>query len=274
MPRLKCDDGAEIHWEATGDGPLVVLVPHWSGVPEVFDPLAAELGGDHRVLRYDARGTGASARVGPHDMDTGAADLEAVVEAAGGPAILIGIGDAPSRAARVGARRPDLVGALVGIAGAPVSRRIFLGTDSMAGSDAVVNAFLEMIETDYRGAIRSLLTAANAQMSDDEVRERVVRQAEHCPHEVAVDRLRAWLSDDATAAGLEMGERLWLLYADDVAGQWFPSAREFAQRAQEILPEAHLEHIAEGIVSRPDLTAALVRELAAPLRSGARPATR
>jgi pimeloyl-ACP methyl ester carboxylesterase len=274
VPLLRRDDGAEIHWEATGDGPLVVLVPHWSGVPEVFDPLTAELTGDHRVVRYDARGTGESTRVGPHDMDTGAAELEAVIEAAGGPAVVVGIADASIRATRAGAHRSDLVAAVIGIAGAPVPREMFLGTESMIGSDTVVNAFLEMIETDYRGAIRSLLTAANEQMSEDELRQRVTRQADYCPHEVAVERLRAWASDDSSEAGVALGERLCVLFADDVAGPWFPNAREFKRRAREILPDARFEHIANGIVSRPDLTAELVRELAAPLRSGARPATR
>jgi hypothetical protein len=38
MPRIAREDGVEIHWEAGGEGPAVVVVPHWSGVPEVFAP--------------------------------------------------------------------------------------------------------------------------------------------------------------------------------------------------------------------------------------------
>jgi pimeloyl-ACP methyl ester carboxylesterase len=267
MPRIARQGGVEIHWEARGEGPVVVVVPHWSGVPEVFDPLIGALGDDLRVARYDARGTGESTRTGPHDMDTGAGDLETVLEAVGGPAVLVGIADAPSFAARAGARRPDLVAGLVGIAGAPVSREMFLGTDSMVGSDAVVDAFLDMIETDYRGAIRSLMTAANPQMSEDELRDRVQQQVDYCPREAAIGRLRAWIAADPTEAGLELGERLWLLYADDVAGPWFPKPREYVRRVSEVLPQARLHHIEEGIVSRPDLTAELVRTVAAPLRA-------
>jgi pimeloyl-ACP methyl ester carboxylesterase len=223
---------------------------------------------DHRVTRYDVRGTGRSTRTGPHDMETSAGDLEAVLEATGGPAVLVGIADAASFAAPVAARRPDLVAAVIAIAGAPVSREMFLGTDSMVGSDAVIDAFLDMIETDYRGAIRSLVTAANPQMSEDELRERTHRQVEYCPHEAAVGRVRAWVAADATDAGLALGERLWLLYADDVAGPWFPKPQEYVRRVSEALPRAHLRHLEEGIVSRPDLTAELLRTVAAPLRAG------
>ena len=48
----------------------------------------------------------------------------------------------------------------------------------MASSDTVVDAFLGMCETDYRGALRSLVTAGNPQMTEEEIRERVRLQAE------------------------------------------------------------------------------------------------
>ena len=65
----------------------------------------------------------------------------------------------------------------------------------MAASDTVVGALLSMFETDYRGALRSLITSVNPQMSEDEVRRRVQLQAEYQPQEVAVARLRAWVED-------------------------------------------------------------------------------
>ena len=70
----------------------------------------------------------------------------------------------------------------------------------MASSDTVVDAFLSMCETDYRGALRSLVTAGNPQMSEEEIRERVRLQAEYQPQETAVARLRAWVDDDAAAS--------------------------------------------------------------------------
>jgi hypothetical protein len=132
----------------------------------------------------------------------------------------------------------------------------------MVASESVVDAFLSMAETDYRGAVRSLAAAGNPQMSDDEVRERVRLQVEHQPQECAVERLRAWAEDDASEYGRQCGDRLWLLYSDDMGGGWFPVGDEGRRLARRLFPEAHVERIEDGIISRPDLTAAIVREVA------------
>src|SRR3954451_21815158 len=83
MAYLERPGGVKIRWEQRGAGPLVVVCPYANAVPAVYDPLEAELSADHRVPRYDDRGTGGSARTGPFDMEIGAEDLEAVVEEAG-----------------------------------------------------------------------------------------------------------------------------------------------------------------------------------------------
>ena len=93
-----------IHWDGRGSGPLVLLAPYANSDPSVYDPLEAELVGDHRVMRYDDRGTGASDRAGPFDMETGADDLEAVLEQARAPGGVVTIGDAVHRAARHASR--------------------------------------------------------------------------------------------------------------------------------------------------------------------------
>src|SRR5829696_8761996 len=122
MPYLGRPDGVKIHWEERGTGPLVVLAPYANAYPAVYDPLEAELSGDHRIARYGDRGSGASDRTGPYDMDTGADDLEAVIETAGEPAVVIALADAVNRGAHVAARRPDLVDALVVPGGNPAGR--------------------------------------------------------------------------------------------------------------------------------------------------------
>jgi hypothetical protein len=137
----------------------------------------------------------------------------------------------------------------------------------MAASDTVVNAFLSMFETDYRGALRSLVTAGNAQMSEDEIRERVRMQADYQPQETAVARLRAWVEDDSLEQARACGDRLWLLHAQDTGGGWFPAGRQAAELSRKLFPDAHVEQIDDGIVSRPDLTAAVVRRVTAPLRA-------
>ena len=270
MPYIRRPDGVKIHWSERGSGPLVLLAPYANAHPAVYDPLEAELVRDHRVVRYDDRGTGASDRAGPYDMGTSADDLEAVLEEVGGPSVVVALGDAVHRAARVTARRPDLVDALVVPGGSPAGRKQLEGTDAMVTSDSVLDAFLSMGATDYRGTLRTVVTAANPQMSEAEVRERVNAQVAYQPHETAVARWRAWAEDDATDAGRECGSRLWLLYTDDMSGGWFPAGEEGMRLSRRLFPEAHVERIEEGMISRPDLTGEVVRRVAVGARTAAR----
>ena len=218
MARLERPDGVELHWEERGEGPLVVLAPYWSGHPGVYEGLLSDLARDHRVVTWDARGTGESTRAGPYDMETDCSDLEAILEAAGGEAVVISTADGANRGVRVAASRPDLVAAVVALGTAPFARMHFEGSEGMIASDTVVDAFIKMLERDYRGALRTLLAATNAQMSEAELRERVGFQVSYCPQEPAAARVRAWAEDDPTAAARETGDRLWILAAPDVAG--------------------------------------------------------
>jgi pimeloyl-ACP methyl ester carboxylesterase len=261
VPRLERDDGVEIHWEERGEGPLVVLAPYSIFHPSVYDSVATDLATDHRVLRYDDRGTGESSRQGPYDMQTGAADLAAVIEAAGEPAVIVGLGDASNRAVRAYAERPDLIEAMVVPGGMPAGRGALAGSEAMASSDTVVNAFLSMYETDYRGALRSLITSGNPQMTEAEIRERVRQQADYQPQETALARLRAWVNDDALEPARACGDRLWLLCSETMGGGWFPAGREAMKLSRELFPEAHVEEVEDGLMSRPDLTAGVVRRV-------------
>src|SRR5919108_1888522 len=197
MPRTTRPDGVELFWEQHGDGPAVVITPHGWGIPELFEPLTRELQRDHRVIRYDARGSGRSSRRGPHDMVSGAGDLAAVIADAGGPAVILGLADAPNRAVRVGAEQPDLAIAVVALGTIPIARSWLRGTDALVASPTVVDAFLEMISTDYRGAMRPLMAAANPQFTEAQVRERIDKLVSYTPQDVAAARLRAWVDDDA-----------------------------------------------------------------------------
>jgi hypothetical protein len=198
-------------------------------------------------------------------METGTADLTAVLEEAGGPASAVGLGDAINRAVRVASSRPDLIHSVVGPPPFPIDA--FEGTDAMASSRTVREAMLEMIDTDHRGAIRTLVTAGNPQMSEDELRERVQSQVEYCPREAATAMFRAWLADDAGRFALDIGDRLWAIFSDRMASSWFPPATQVTALIREGLPEAHTNELEDGMVSRPDLTAAVVRQATAPLRA-------
>ena len=268
MPPLERPDGVELHWDEQGEGPLVVLAPYWSGHPGVYEALLSDLARDHRVVTWDARGTGQSTPAGPYDMETDCSDLEAVLDRAGGEALVIGTADGTNRAVRVAASRKDLVAAVVALGTAPFARTHFEGSEGMIASDTVVGAFIDMLERDYRGALRALLSATNAQMSEPELRERVAFQVSYCPREPAVARVRAWAEDDPTAAAQETGERLWILSAPDVAGPWLPPPNERRRLVKTLTPRAHVEEgeAGWGPISRPDLSAASIRRITDRLR--------
>jgi pimeloyl-ACP methyl ester carboxylesterase len=262
MARLERADGVELHWEERGEGPLVVVAPHCWGHPGVYEGLLSNLARDHRVVTWDARGTGESTRAGPYDMETDSSDLEAILETAGGEAVIVCTADGANRAVRVAASRKDLVAAVAALGTAPFARVHFQGTEGMIASDTVVRAFIEMLERDYRGALRTLLSATNAQMSEAELRERVAFQVSYCPQEPAAARVRAWAQDDPTAAARETGDRLWILVARDVAGPWLPPAPERRRLTEALIPQARiLESEGEGPISQPALAADAIRRI-------------
>jgi hypothetical protein len=121
----------------------------------------------------------------------------------------------------------------------------------------VLAALETLLEKDYRAAIRSIVESANPNLSEDEIRLRVNRVVEHCSQEAAVARMRAWIRDDATDATRALGDRLWVLHHP--GNPWFPP--ELAERMPELLPDSRHEALADGAMSRPDLTAAVVRRI-------------
>ena len=80
---------------------------------------------------------------------------------------MISTADGANRGSAVAVGRPDLVAAVVALGTAPFARMHFEGSEGMIASDTVVGAFIKMLERDYRGALRTLLAATNAQMSED-----------------------------------------------------------------------------------------------------------
>lgn len=267
MATLTRPDGIELHTEERGDGPPLVMAPYWSGHPGVYEDLLADLALDHRVVTWDARGTGQSTRAGPYDMDTDSSDLEAIVDQAGGGAVVISTADGANRAVRVAAGRPDLVAAVVALGTAPFARMHFEGSEGMIASDSVVDAFIKMVERDYRGALRTLLTATNSQMSEEELRERVGFQISYCPQEPAAARVRAWADDDPTAAARETGDRLWILVSPDVAGPWLPPPDERRRITEALIPKARIvEGVEGGPISQHRRAADAIRQISAPLR--------
>jgi pimeloyl-ACP methyl ester carboxylesterase len=262
MPRASATDGVGLHWEERGSGPTVFLASQWSYHPMLWEQLTRELESDHRVVRYDERGTGRSERVGPYDLETSSSDLEVVVEAAGGtPVVVVGLMDGPAKAVRVAARRPDLISYVVSPGGAPLSRRAMAPSEAMISSNTVVGAFMQQLETDYRSAVRSLVESANPNMSQDDVRARVVGQVEHVPVDVAAARVREWAEDEGSEEpARELGDRLVVLLSEAITGGWWPGPDTMRPLLRRHFPQAVIATIEDGIISRPDLTAAVIRE--------------
>jgi pimeloyl-ACP methyl ester carboxylesterase len=266
VPKLSRPGGIQIHWEERGEGPLVVLATQFFGSPAIFEALIADLATDHRVVSYDLRGTGESTRDGPYDIATDAADLAALIESIGGPAVVVGWGDGCNRAVWVSAERPDVISAIVTPGGNPVGREASQGTDALVDSPSVIQAMLAMIETDYRGALRTIIGGANPQLSEEEARLRVDGIVEYCAQDVGAARLRAWIDDDPREAARALGGRLWILSNANEDNPWFTPAG--LDRTRELLPEVQIEEVEGGAISRPDVTAGIVRRITAPGGSG------
>jgi pimeloyl-ACP methyl ester carboxylesterase len=268
VPFVSRPDGVKLAWEERGEGPLVVLANQFFGVAETFAELVADLTRDHRFVSYNLRGTGGSTRQGPYDFETDAADFEAVVEAAGEPAVVLAFADGCNRAVRVAARRPDLVPTVVSPGGNPVGLAAVQGTDALAGSSGVLDALVGMMSTDYRGACRTMFSTANPDWDEERVRRRVAATVEVVPQEAALPRLKAWIADDVIEEARLIGDRLWML--EDGSNPWFPI--EVARQTRSILPEAHILEVSDGAISRPDIASGVIRGLtaAAPVGSQGR----
>jgi pimeloyl-ACP methyl ester carboxylesterase len=223
----------------------------------VFEGLIGLLSEHHRVITYDPRGIGRSSRRGPYDVVTDGKDLGTVIEdACGGATVMVTMADGSNRAVRLAAERPELVQAIVCVAGNPITRSAVEGGEGLAASDSVIEALLSMMETDYRGALRTMISTANPDLDDETVRKRVNDSAERCPQEAAAPRMRSWIEDEALARSRAVGDRLWIL--EDGSNPWF---LQTTKRTAELLPEAHCHHVEDGAVSRPEIAAAYVSQL-------------
>jgi pimeloyl-ACP methyl ester carboxylesterase len=271
MRELERPDGAKIHYEVRGEaGPTVVLASYWTWTPGVFGKLFDRLAADHRVVTYHLRGTGDSSRRGPYDTETDCGDLEALLEeVGGGPAVALALADGSNRAVRIAARRPDLIGAVACVGTLPLNWPTFQLSEAMVSSEQTVGALQGLMESNYRAAVRHMTEAVNPQLDEEGLRERVNRQVEFCPGEVALARQRAWQDDDPEAAARELGDRLWVLLASGAGGDWLPGADEMKSFAAKLCPQAQFEWVEPGLESNPELGAEVLARIAAPLGAAA-----
>jgi pimeloyl-ACP methyl ester carboxylesterase len=267
MPRLRLPDGAELEWWIDGDeGPLVAIAPMALHPPAVTGPLIEDLARDHRVLSYHLRGTGMSSRAGAYDIETDAADLAALVEDAGGDALVVALGDGARRAVRAAAARPDMIHTVVVSGEFPLGRIGGPGSqDALANSPAVLDALLGLLETDYRTGLRTMMdSSGETEWHEGALRERLDAIEAHCQQEVGVPRIRSWIEDESRSEGQALGDRLWYLHYPGNA--WFQGSLEIVRRS---LPEAQAEAVPDGVINCPEENASVIRRILATRRAAA-----
>jgi pimeloyl-ACP methyl ester carboxylesterase len=255
MPALRRPHGVEIHWDECGDGPFVLLLHHCFSHPAVYEGLRQELARDHRVVTYDLRGTGKSTRTGPYEVHVDVRDLEALTDELGGDAVAVGLGDGRDRAARVARSRPDLIRAVVGCDATPMGRG-FGEVDAPSASQAVLETVVSLAGSNHRTAMRGLLEFTNPGMTDDELRLRLDAEVAYSSQDAMRARAEWFLRKDTTEAARAIGDRLWIAYWES---DWTP--RDVSGKIHELLPEARVHPVGAGPISRPDLTADVVRKV-------------
>jgi pimeloyl-ACP methyl ester carboxylesterase len=260
VPTIERPDDVQIHWEEQGRGPAVLIVHQllWS-YPKIYVDLIGDLARDHRVVTYDPRGCGASSWRGPYDTETDVGDLLAVAEAAGGQAVALAVGYGYNLAVRVAARRPDLISALLTVqpaAAALLPRRELRESGVIAASDSVMDMLMQMLNTEPRAALRTVLAATNPDLDEDELKQRLDRVVDYISPEAGRDRAEAWIADDPSEHAEALGARLSIIHS--AAEPLFEGT--LTARVAELYPEARIEQIAGGPISSPALIAERIRK--------------
>jgi pimeloyl-ACP methyl ester carboxylesterase len=93
MEKVTSKDGTQIAYDKTGNGPLVIIVNGALGYREFYGnkELAQMLSKEFTVIIYDRRGRGESTDTPPYQVKKEIEDIEALIDAAGGPALLYGV---------------------------------------------------------------------------------------------------------------------------------------------------------------------------------------
>src|SRR5262245_19009669 len=94
MPTVASQDGTTIAYDASGQGPAVVVVDGATGYRGAFggdSELALQLAPHFTVYRYDRRGRGESGDTQPFAVAREVEDIEALIDAAVGAANLYGM---------------------------------------------------------------------------------------------------------------------------------------------------------------------------------------
>jgi len=257
VPLLSRPDGAQLHWEETGEGPGV-LICNTFNLPPV-DGLIDRLAGSRRVVSYEPRGTGGSSPGGPYDLDTGVADVEALLEETGRAEVALGIGDGIHRALRMADTRPDLVDRVVVTSGS-LGRDREAAPAGYSGSTTVLRALMSLMRRDYRSGLRQMMMGSAP--DEEQERQRVEELTAMVPQDAAVGYLEAWIAAESYDIARRLGDRVTVLAYPGNA--WFPL--ELYETMRDQLTASCFELVEDGPMSRPDLAAEVLLRVSEPAR--------
>jgi 3-oxoadipate enol-lactonase len=148
---------AQIWWESTGSGEPVVLINGLGSPSATWFRLARLLASDFTVITCDNRGTGQTvAPLSPHQVSTMAADVAAVLSAAGhSRAHVVGHSMGGFIAQELALEHPEVVTSLVLAATHAGIPHLVLEADPAAG--AALTAAADLTPTERAVALRGLL---------------------------------------------------------------------------------------------------------------------
>jgi len=177
-------DGAKLvfYEHGSGDETLLLMNPIAYGL-SIFQPMLENLCQEFRIITMDPRGTGASDPLpARYTHDEHAADVKAVIEAAGaGPVVVIGISRGGNIVVKVAAAHPSLVKKLV-LVGTPLDD---MGPGSISRLknefDAKFRAHLK--EGDLERAVPAFVATIITEPGTGDVAEQFVRNVLRLPRE-------------------------------------------------------------------------------------------
>ncbi len=250
-PRLTSRDGARIAYyeHGTGAETLLFMNPIVYGL-EIFQPVLEHLCQEFRVITMDARGTGRSHPVRPRyaTLDH-AADVEAVIEAAGGPVTAIGISKSSSILVRLAIAAPALVKRLV-LMGTVLDFWPNTGSPPVSEQDAQFRAALR--SGDFEQAMRLFVATIVTDAGTGELAEQLTRNLLRLPQDTV---LGVWAADpdvDIRPVLSQVKTPTLVLHGTQDARVPLTTAHYLAEH----LPDARL-YLFEGVGRLPIFTATI-----------------
>jgi len=229
-----------------GDGSPVVRAPVWMSHVEhdrrttVWREVLAALARRHRLVRYDARGTGLSDRDVVISFEAAISDLETVVDALGLKRFaLLGISQGGAVSIAYAARHPDRVSRLV-LAGGYARGSLVVAPERAAAVEALATLVSENWGSD-NPAFRQLFTSLGfPEATTSQIREINELQRASASGETAARILKMLAHVDVSAELAQVRAPTLVLHSRDDA--WIP-----AERSREIargIPGARFHEIA------------------------------